>query len=107
LQPQGIHTLHIPIGALLIIPLLLTRPGQPDILSYQIGCRNSLQTRITPSGTEIAITYWYELKKGSAIWYAPSKRAHRQSTRLTPLTRCYLAAGNTLPTTTPGRTKFL
>ncbi|KAH9154065.1 hypothetical protein AeRB84_003786 [Aphanomyces euteiches] len=83
-QTQGIHTIHIPLGALLIIPILLTRPGQPDVLSYQIGRRDSIQTRIVPTGTEIAVTNWYEQRKGSGIWYAPSKRELRRSTRLTP-----------------------
>ncbi|CAK4685596.1 unnamed protein product, partial [Aphanomyces euteiches] len=93
--------------ALLIIPILLTRPGQPDELSYQIGRRDSLQTRIVPTGTEIAVTYWYEQRKGSGIWYAPGRRELRRSTRLTPVSRCFLAAGNPLPTSTPGKAKFL
>ncbi|CAK4423226.1 unnamed protein product [Aphanomyces euteiches] len=107
IQAQGIHTIHIPLGALLIIPILLTSPGQPDVLSYQIGRRDSLQTRIAPTGTEMAVTYWYEQRKGSGIWYAPSKRELRRSTRLTQLSRCFPAAGNPIPTSTPGRAKFL
>ncbi|CAK4076950.1 unnamed protein product, partial [Aphanomyces euteiches] len=107
IQGQGIHTIHIPLGALLIIPILLTSPGQPDVLSYQIGRRDSLQTRIAPTGTEMAVTYWYEQRKGSGIWYAPSKRELRRSTRLTPLSRCFPAAGNPISTSTPGRAKFL
>ncbi|KAH9097081.1 hypothetical protein Ae201684P_011810 [Aphanomyces euteiches] len=107
IQAQGIHTIHIPLGALLIIPILLTSPGQPDVLSYQIGRRDSLQTRIAPTGTEMAVTYWYEQRKGSGIWYAPSKRELCRSTRLTQLSRCFPAAGNPIPTSTPGRAKFL
>ncbi|CAK4765458.1 unnamed protein product [Aphanomyces euteiches] len=55
----------------------------------------------------MAVTYWYEQRKGSEIWYAPSKRELRRSTRLTPLSRCFPAAGNPISTSTPGRAKFL
>ncbi|RLO10628.1 hypothetical protein DYB28_011948 [Aphanomyces astaci] len=44
--------------------------GLPPTLSYRIGRRNSLKTRQSPAGTEIAVTFWHELRKDSDIWYS-------------------------------------
>ncbi|RHY41074.1 hypothetical protein DYB34_013960, partial [Aphanomyces astaci] len=64
----GYETLHIPVHAMLVIPHHLTHQDeQPPTLSYRIGQRNSIQTRQSPAGTEIAVTFWHELRKGSDI----------------------------------------
>ncbi|RLO03156.1 hypothetical protein DYB28_015291, partial [Aphanomyces astaci] len=48
---------------------LTHQDGQPPTLSYRIGQRNSIQTRQSPAGTEIAVTFWHELRKDSDICY--------------------------------------
>ncbi|RHY40349.1 hypothetical protein DYB30_014208, partial [Aphanomyces astaci] len=104
----GYETIHIPVHAMLVIPHHLThQDGQPPTLSYRIGRRNSLQTRQSPAGTEIAVTFWHELRKDSDIWYSPTPREARGRHRLVSITDCAILIGNLLPTSRAQRHKFI
>ncbi|RHZ31238.1 hypothetical protein DYB31_006508 [Aphanomyces astaci] len=71
---QGYETLHIPVHAMLVILHHLTHPdNRPPTLSYRIARRTSLQTRQTQEGTEIAVTFWHELRKDSDICLLPQR----------------------------------
>ncbi|RHX97985.1 hypothetical protein DYB36_007076, partial [Aphanomyces astaci] len=104
----GYETLHIPVHAMLVIPHhLIHQDEQPPTLSYRIGQRNSIQTRQSPAGTEIAVTFWHELRKGSDIWYSPTPREARGRHRLVSITDCAVLIGNLLPTSRAQRHKFI
>ncbi|RHY96085.1 hypothetical protein DYB31_008119, partial [Aphanomyces astaci] len=104
----GYETIHIPVHAMLVIPHHLThQDGQPPTLSYRIGRRNSLKTRQSPAGTEIAVTFWHELRKDSDIWYSPTPREARGRHRLVSITDCAILIGNLLPTSRAQRHKFI
>ncbi|RHY54582.1 hypothetical protein DYB38_007436 [Aphanomyces astaci] len=105
---QGYETLHIPVHAMLVIPHHLTHPdNRPPTLSYRIARRTSLQTRQTQEGTEIAVTFWHELRKDSDIWYSPTPREARGRHRLVPITGCAVLTGSLLPTSRAQRLKFI
>ncbi|RQM21644.1 hypothetical protein B5M09_011416 [Aphanomyces astaci] len=58
-------------------------------------------------GTEIAVTFWLELRKASAIWYSPTPREARGHHRLVPITGCAVLTGSLLPTNRAQRLMFI
>ncbi|RHY12758.1 hypothetical protein DYB38_004584 [Aphanomyces astaci] len=96
---HGYETLHIPVHAMLVIPHhLIHQDGRLPILSYRIDRRTSLQTRQTQAGTEIAVTFWLELRKDSDIWYSPTPREARGRHRLVPIAGCAFLTDILFPT---------
>ncbi|ETV66697.1 hypothetical protein H257_16907 [Aphanomyces astaci] len=93
---------------MLVVPHHLThQDGRPDTFSYRIGRRTSLQTRHTPAGPEIAVTFWHELRRGTDIWYSPTPREARSRLRLVPIAGCAILTGDLLRTSSTQRHKFI
>ncbi|ETV83336.1 hypothetical protein H257_04087 [Aphanomyces astaci] len=105
---RSVEAIHVPLHAMLIVPHhLIHWDGRPDTLSYRIGRRTSLQTRHTPAGPEIAVTFWHELRKGTDIWYSPTPREARSRLRLVPIAGCAILTGDLLRTSSTQRHKFI
>ncbi|RHZ31983.1 hypothetical protein DYB31_012625 [Aphanomyces astaci] len=105
---RGFDAIHIPLHAMLVIPHHLHhQDGRPATLSYRIGRRTSLQTRHAPTGPEIAVTFWHEIRHGSDIWYSPMPREARGRLRLVPMTGCAIVTGDLIRTSRAQRHKFI
>ncbi|RHZ23584.1 hypothetical protein DYB26_007256, partial [Aphanomyces astaci] len=105
---RGFDAIHISLHAMLVVPHHLHhQDGRPATLSYRIGRRTSLQTRHAPTGPEIAVTFWHEIRQGSDIWYSPMPREARGRLRLVPMTGCAILTGDLIRTSRAQRHKFI